>query len=137
MSDRETAADEAYEAAADEEDVPTGVVVDNSYAISEPAGVSVKQGTGPGGAVGADTVNPVIRDEEEVEDPIDPAKADSDEMLAKDEKEAINKSNILSGSRTRFGGDKTVDYTEPGDEEGMPPPEDGSSSLRTGRVNLT
>lgn len=65
----------------DQEYIPSGVVIDNSYAMEEPAGVSEKQGTGPGGPVGEDTVNPVIKDDEPVEDPIDPNVADSDEML--------------------------------------------------------
>lgn len=53
-------------------------------------------------------------------------------VIEADEKDAINKENILDGPRTRYGGEKVADYREPGDEEGMPPPEDGTSSLRTG-----
>jgi len=83
MSARETAADIAYEKQADQDDVPSGRVIDNSYAMDEPAGVSEKHGTGPGGAVGADTANPVTKDEDPVEDPIDPNTASSGEMLGK------------------------------------------------------
>ena len=79
MSARKTAADVAYEA---QDDIPTGRVVDNSYAMNEPAGPSERRGAGPGGPVGEDTVNPVVRDDEPVEDPIDPnVDNDSDEML--------------------------------------------------------
>ncbi|KAF8446666.1 hypothetical protein BGX38DRAFT_1271040 [Terfezia claveryi] len=136
MSARVTTADIAYENRADREvdqgEVPSGTVIDNSYAMDEPAGVAEKHGTGPGGAIGTDAVNPVIKDEDPVEDPIDPNTANSNEMLEQDEKEAINTENILGGSRTRYGGRKVAEYREPDDEEGMPPPEDGTSSLRTG-----
>lgn len=55
----------------------------------------------------------------------------------KDDKEAINPDNILKNEpRTRHGGKKTVDYREPGDEEGLPGPEDGSSYLRTGKTEI-
>ena len=54
-------------------------------------------------------------------------------MIERDDKEAINTENIIGGSRSRSGGQrKVVNYREPGDEEGMPPPDDGTSSLRTG-----
>ncbi|KAF8425962.1 hypothetical protein EV426DRAFT_594457 [Tirmania nivea] len=131
MSARETAADVAYEEQAEYEDAPSGTVIDNSYAMEEPAGVAEKHGTGPGGPIGADTINPVIKDDEPVGDPIDPNTADSDEMLEKDDKEAIDPKNIIGGSRTRYGKQKVADYKEPDDEEGMPPPEDGTSSVRT------
>lgn len=49
----------------------------------------------------------------------------------RDDREAIDKGNII-GSRTRGAG-KGMDYTEPGDTEGLPGMGDsGSSSLRTG-----
>lgn len=48
----------------------------------------------------------------------------------KDDAEAIDKSNILRGSRTRGAGKPKGTYTEPGEEEGMPPPEDGTSNVR-------
>ena len=45
----------------------------------------------------------------------------------RDEADAIDKSNILKGGRTR-GAKPSGQYTEPGDEEGLPGPEDGTSS---------
>ncbi|KAK6430322.1 hypothetical protein LTR95_013523 [Oleoguttula sp. CCFEE 5521] len=69
---------------------------------------------------------PVQSDETPVEDPIDPATADSDAQLEKDDKEAIDSSNIIDGSRTR-GAKPAGTYQEPGDEEGLPGPEDGTS----------
>ena len=85
---------------------------------------------------------PVQKDEMPVSDPIDPATADSDEMLgmltwklrnvsnffwiAKDDADAIDQSNII-GERTR-GAKPAGGYAEPGDEEGLPGPEDGTSS---------
>ncbi|KAI9810890.1 MAG: hypothetical protein M1827_005749 [Pycnora praestabilis] len=74
---------------------------------------------------------PVQKDEKPVEDPIDPATADSDETLAADDKDAIDTSNII-GDRTRGAGPKGG-YSEPGDDEGLPGPDDGTSNLRTGR----
>ena len=89
---------------------------------------------------------PVQSDKAPVEDPIDPATADSDETLgmsalffcpstiseliypARDDNEAIDQSNIIGG-RTR-GAKPTGGYREPGDEEGLPGPEDGTSSTR-------
>jgi hypothetical protein len=88
---------------------------------------------------------PVQKDEAPVEDPIDPATADSDAQLgkspthlnkylanintARDEKEAIDSSNIVSG-RTRGATKKKGTYAEPGDEAGLPGPDDGTSSTR-------
>ncbi|KAF1348165.1 hypothetical protein BDV97DRAFT_356913 [Delphinella strobiligena] len=70
---------------------------------------------------------PVQKDEADVVDPIDPTTADSDETLAADEKEAIDESNIID-KKTRGAAPKGG-YTEPGDEEGLPGPEDGTSAI--------
>ena len=93
---------------------------------------------------------PVQSDDAPVADPIDPATADSDETLVcpplhlrfvfivfslrlllitkqqKDDSDAIDQGNIIDG-RTR-GAKPSGGYTEPGDEEGLPGPEDGTSS---------
>jgi hypothetical protein len=53
----------------------------------------------------------------------------TDRIPERDDKEAINKDNII-GERTRHATKPGGTYTEPGDEEGMPPPEDGTSSTR-------
>ncbi|KAF3913010.1 hypothetical protein ABW21_db0201757 [Orbilia brochopaga] len=58
---------------------------------------------------------------------VDPETADSDEQLARDDEEAINEDNIID-SRTR-GAKPRGTYREPGDEEGLPGPEDGTSSV--------
>lgn len=95
---------------------------------------------------------PVQSDNAPVSDPIDPATADSDETLgtsipffpafldalflkgcanavaAKDDSDAIDESNLVGG-RTR-GAKPSGGYTEPGDEEGLPGAEDGTSSTR-------
>lgn len=47
--------------------------------------------------------------------------------IARDEADAIDKSNIIGGGRTR-GAKPAGGYAEPGDEEGLPGPEDGTSS---------
>ncbi|KAK4893801.1 hypothetical protein LTR27_007826 [Elasticomyces elasticus] len=78
---------------------------------------------------------PVQKDEDSVEDPIDPATADSDKVLEQDEKSAMDKSNIIEGGRTRGAAKKAGTYTEPGDEDGMPPPEDGTSRIVTASAN--
>ncbi|KAL9111617.1 MAG: hypothetical protein Q9227_003890 [Pyrenula ochraceoflavens] len=61
---------------------------------------------------------PVTKDDAQVEDPIDPNTADSDEQLVRDDNEAIDKSNIVDG-RTR-GAKPSGGYREPGDDEGIP-----------------
>ena len=50
-------------------------------------------------------------------------------LLVRDENEAIDKSNIIEGERTR-GAKPSGGYREPGDEEGLPGPEDGTSQGR-------
>ncbi|MCJ1301196.1 hypothetical protein MMC08_003995 [Hypocenomyce scalaris] len=60
------------------------------------------------------------------DDPTDAATADSDETLTRDDADAIDRSNIVKGERTR-GAKPTGGYTEPGDEEGLPT-DDGTSS---------
>ncbi|KAK3167305.1 hypothetical protein OEA41_010432 [Lepraria neglecta] len=68
---------------------------------------------------------PVQKDDAPVEDSVDPATADSDETLARDDADAIDESNIVGG-RTR-GSKPSGGYREPGDEEGLPS-DDGTSS---------
>lgn len=90
---------------------------------------------------------PVQSDDAPVEDPIDANTADSDAQLgrrytftrncegelmrevAKDDADAIDKSNIVEG-RTRGA---VKNYREPGDEEGLGDPEDGRSAVAGGR----
>lgn len=121
------------------QDIPRGDAQDNDY-VSRPgqkeAGI------------------PVLSDDAPIEDPVDAEVADSDEQLgkdpflpliisasakhqaienetnhsaARDETEAIDKSNIIE-EKTR-GAKPTGSYREPGDEEGLPGPEDGTSSV--------
>ncbi|KFA66080.1 hypothetical protein S40285_08144 [Stachybotrys chlorohalonatus IBT 40285] len=93
-------------------DVPTGQVADDSYVSrsghkNEPL--------------------PVQSDNAKVEDPIDGTVADSDAQLERDEKDAIDTSNIID-ERTR-GSQPATSYREPGDEEGLPS-DTGRSSTR-------
>ncbi|KAF2653285.1 hypothetical protein K491DRAFT_603246 [Lophiostoma macrostomum CBS 122681] len=103
--------DAQYEQKNDFAEGPAGDAVDNDYASR----------TGQ-------SFIPVQKDEAPVEDPIDPATADTDEQLARDDNEAIDTSNILD-SRTRGATKKAGTYAEPGDEEGLPGPEDGTSAV--------
>ncbi|KAI9661132.1 MAG: hypothetical protein M1821_009459 [Bathelium mastoideum] len=109
-------ADDQYEQVNDQVsgDVPSGDVTDPTYTSR------TGQKTGP---------VPVQKDSDAVEDPIDPASADSDEALARDDKDAIDQSNII-GSRTRGAAKGAGTYAEPGDEEGLPGAEDGTSATR-------
>jgi hypothetical protein len=119
-------ADEQYEA---QNEIPNGDSTNNAYASR--AGQSEV---------------PVINDDAPVEDPIEHTTADSDESLGvlaspshltivlikcsvQDDKEAIDSSNIIE-SRTRGAAKKAGTYAEPGDYEGLPGPEDGTSSGR-------
>ncbi|MCJ1396859.1 hypothetical protein MMC11_000049 [Xylographa trunciseda] len=106
-----SSADDQYEQSNDAvtSGVPAGDSKDNDY-VSR---------------TGQSTI-PVQKDEAPVEDPIDPATADSDETLARDDADAIDQSNII-GSRTR-GAKPSGGYTEPGDEERLPA-DDGTSSV--------
>ncbi|PHH71352.1 hypothetical protein CDD82_6558 [Ophiocordyceps australis] len=61
---------------------------------------------------------PVQSDEARVEDGIDENMADTDEQLARDDAEAIDKSNMMK-ERTRHA-KPSGGYREPGDEEGIP-----------------
>ncbi|TVY28789.1 hypothetical protein LHYA1_G002187 [Lachnellula hyalina] len=108
-------ADDQYESQNDAvaQGVPAGDAQDNDYVSS----TGQKQGP-----------IPVQSDGAEVEDPINADTADSDQQLADDDRDAIDQSNIL-GSRTRHA--KPSDgYREPGDEEGLPGADDGTSSGR-------
>ncbi|KAF2199852.1 hypothetical protein GQ43DRAFT_375258 [Delitschia confertaspora ATCC 74209] len=102
-------ADDKYEQENDNAAGPDGVPQDDSYATEGPI--------------------PVQKDDSPVEDAYDPATADSDKQLERDEAEAIDKSNIIK-ERTRGAAKEPGTYAEPGDEEGMPSPEDGTSSVR-------
>ncbi|KAM0268531.1 hypothetical protein ACHAQH_009970 [Verticillium albo-atrum] len=70
----------------------------------------------------------VQSDDAKVEDPIDVNTADSDAQLERDDKDAIDTDNILD-ERTRSA-KPDGSYREPGDDEGLPGPEDGTSSGR-------
>ncbi|KAI9799635.1 MAG: hypothetical protein M1833_003950 [Piccolia ochrophora] len=59
----------------------------------------------------------VLKDEASVADPVNPDTADSDEALARDDNDAIDKSNII-GERTR-GATAGKGYSEP-DEDDIP-----------------
>ncbi|KAL6887563.1 hypothetical protein HDV57DRAFT_515079 [Trichoderma longibrachiatum] len=79
-------------------DVPEGQVSDDSYVT----------GT-------KNEAVPVQSDDAPVEDPINASSADSDQQLARDDNEAIDKSNIID-DRTR-GSKPRRSYREPGDDE--------------------
>jgi hypothetical protein len=116
------------------QEIPTGEFEDNEY----------KSRTGQNEI-------PVQADDKPVEDPIDPETADSDATLGKflrfqyllpvntpltsppeaDEKNAIDESNIIE-ERTRGATKSAGTYQEPGDEEGLPGPEDGTSRVAGG-----
>ncbi|OTA59747.1 hypothetical protein K449DRAFT_436006 [Hypoxylon sp. EC38] len=81
-------------------DAPEGQVSDESYAAEarkDNAGI------------------PVLKDDDNVEDPINPKEADSNKQLERDEAEAIDKTNVLK-ERTR-GANPGGAYTEPTDED--------------------
>lgn len=50
-------------------------------------------------------------------------------IVAQDDKDAIDKSNIVGGGRTRGAKPASGGYAEPGDEEGLPGPDDGTSRV--------
>ncbi|KAK3389186.1 hypothetical protein B0H63DRAFT_95435 [Podospora didyma] len=62
-------------------------------------------------------VNLVVSDSERVQDPINEAMADSDAQLERDDKEAIDKSNVIK--QHLRGAKPEQSYKEPGDKEGL------------------
>ena len=97
-----TGADNAYEAENDAppQDLANDTKGDDDYTSR------VGQKTAP---------VPVQSDADPVEDPVDPATADSDAQLEKDDNEAIDKSNIID-ERTRGAKPASGQYAEPGDD---------------------
>ncbi|KAJ6139468.1 hypothetical protein N7471_005954, partial [Penicillium samsonianum] len=64
---------------------------------------------------------PVQRDNESYEDPMQPPYSNSNQQLEEDEKEAINKSNVLKGDRLRHAKPRTSNkYNEGPDENDLP-----------------
>ncbi|KAI9740911.1 MAG: hypothetical protein M1818_004517 [Claussenomyces sp. TS43310] len=98
-------------------DIPTGDAGDDDYTLRQ------GQGSEP---------IAVQSDRAPVDDPIDPATADSDATLARDDQDAIDASNVIGGSRTRGAKPTTGRYAEPGDEEGLGGPDDGRSNTAGG-----
>ncbi|KAI9824320.1 MAG: hypothetical protein M1826_007417 [Phylliscum demangeonii] len=79
---------------------------------------------------------PVQKDDAPVEDPIDAKTADSDEQLERDDKDAIDPSNIIE-DRTRHAKPKGSSYVEPGEDDlpkAVRDGDDGTSAVRTGGV---
>jgi len=100
MSASEQQADQQYEQANQVGgDIPAGDKGDNDYASR----------------TGQSHI-PVQKDEASINDPIDPATADSDETLAADERDTMDQGNIIN-ERTRGAGKPSGTYAEPGDEE--------------------
>ncbi|CAA9966646.1 hypothetical protein CFE70_009828 [Pyrenophora teres f. teres 0-1] len=89
-------------------DIPSGGVVDNDYASR----------------TGQSQV-PVQKDETPVESTEYDNGGDSDKQLERDEKDAIDTSNIID-ERTRGATKTSGTYREPGDEEGLGAAADGS-----------
>ncbi|KAM0714304.1 hypothetical protein Q7P37_010091 [Cladosporium fusiforme] len=94
------------------QDVPSGDFQDNDY----------KSRTGQNQI-------PVQSDDKTIEDPIDGNTADSDAQLEADDKNAIDQGNVIN-ERTRGAAKSGGTYQEPGDEEGLPGADDGTSAIR-------
>ncbi|RYP47775.1 hypothetical protein DL769_011286 [Monosporascus sp. CRB-8-3] len=81
-----------------ENEVPEGQVQDDSFVLgADKKGESI----------------PVVGDTAKVEDPIDAREADSDRQLERDEKEAIDPSNVVKESRSKPA---PGSFKEPSDE---------------------
>ncbi|KAL4890434.1 hypothetical protein BDV59DRAFT_204392 [Aspergillus ambiguus] len=107
MSNRlEREAEDQYEAENDPSPV-SGTVSDNTYAGETRSGLR--------------SYIPVQGDNQRVEDPVQPPYSNTDQQLAEDEEEAINKSNILGGSRLRHTQPQSsTGYAEGFDEDDLP-----------------
>ncbi|KAL2424520.1 hypothetical protein ABEF95_011365 [Exophiala dermatitidis] len=95
------AADDRYEAQNDPKTEVSGDINDDSYVRS------------------GDKTIPVQKDSAPVEDPIQPPQSNTNAQLEQDEREAIDKSNIVKGGRTR-GAQPTGSYSEGPDEDDLP-----------------
>ncbi|KAL4883078.1 hypothetical protein BJY04DRAFT_216789 [Aspergillus karnatakaensis] len=111
MSNRaERTAEDAYERESDRTAPVSGDIHDNSYAY-ETGDATFSKGI------------PVQRDEAEYDDPMQSPFSNSNQQLANDEREAIDKSNILRGKgRTRRHAKPQAasGYNEGPDEDDLP-----------------
>ncbi|EDU51225.1 hypothetical protein PtrSN002B_005708 [Pyrenophora tritici-repentis] len=96
-------------------DIPSGDVVDNDYTSR----------------TGQSQI-PVQKDEAPVESTEYDNGGDSDKQLERDEKDAIDSSNIIE-ERTRGATKTSGTYREPGDEEGLGAAADGSDGTSSVR----
>ncbi|KAI9367779.1 hypothetical protein BJX61DRAFT_547172 [Aspergillus egyptiacus] len=104
---REREAEDAYERANDPSPV-TGDFQDDSYAYET-------------GNTGFSSGMPVQKDEEDYEDPMQPPFSNTNQQLEQDEREAIDKSNILRGGRTRHAKPQyPTGYSEGPEEDDLP-----------------
>ncbi|KAL4790021.1 hypothetical protein BDV19DRAFT_382646 [Aspergillus venezuelensis] len=118
MSNRaERTAEDAYERANDPSDFND--IHDNSYAYQT-------------GNQGFSMGIPVQRDEDDLEDPMQPPYSNSNQQLEQDENEAIDRSNMLndpsSGRTTRRNKPQATGYSEGPDEDDLP-----SEAIETGQ----
>ncbi|KAI0204968.1 hypothetical protein F4808DRAFT_412785 [Astrocystis sublimbata] len=81
-------------------EAPTGSVQDDSYVKRQ----------------GDNAAIDVVKDDADIEDPVSAENADSDQQLDKDDKDAIDSSNIIK-SRLRGNEPKEGAMAEPSDEE--------------------
>ncbi|GAB1200578.1 hypothetical protein BDV32DRAFT_156030 [Aspergillus pseudonomiae] len=102
----EREAEDRYEAQNDSSPV-SGTVRDNTYAHETRSELRSQI--------------PVQKDEDVEEDPIQPPFSNSTQQLENDEREAIDRSNILRGDRLRHAKPRTQDgYSEGRDEDDLP-----------------
>ncbi|KAL2859730.1 hypothetical protein BJX68DRAFT_262151 [Aspergillus pseudodeflectus] len=123
MSNRaERQAEDAYERENDADAPVSGDYYDNSYAYESGEGGKFSMGV------------PVQRDEEEYEDPMQPPFSNTQEQLERDEREAIDKSNIMKGglrhAKPRYKGG----YNEGPDEDDLPAEVEETGQSDTRRV---
>ncbi|KAL4936074.1 hypothetical protein BDV06DRAFT_114371 [Aspergillus oleicola] len=122
MSNRaERTAEDAYER--DNDTTTFGDIHDNSYAYQT-------------GNQGFSMGIPVQRDEDDLDDPMQPPHSNSNQQLEQDENEVIDSSNMLndpgSGRTTRRNKPQATGYSEGPDEDDLPSEafETGQSSTR-------
>ncbi|KAN0069253.1 hypothetical protein V8E54_012882 [Elaphomyces granulatus] len=108
MSNREEReADALYEAENDRSPVPRTPLADNSYVRETRREIA--------------DINPIVPDNAEFKDPVQPPYSNTKGQLAQDESEAIDKLNILPGDRLRHAQPQTANrYNEGLDENKLP-----------------
>ncbi|KAL3457998.1 hypothetical protein BJX64DRAFT_292562 [Aspergillus heterothallicus] len=121
-SRREREAEDAYERQNDDDAPVSGDYYDNSYVYESGAGGKFSMGV------------PVQRDEDNYEDPMQPPFSNSQEQLERNEREAIDQSNVMRGGLRHAKPRYQSGYNEGPGEDDLPAEVEVTGQSDTRRV---